>query len=106
MGLGRHKLSAWEAVIIQILCVILVISLPIVWVAILLFGLVGMLRSPSNAIERAKDTASSIATVTAVPFVFTWRMCSRLFGRSDWNDEDENEDVRVHMTGRRVGIQS
>jgi hypothetical protein len=75
-------------------------------VAILLFGLVGMLRSPSNAIERAKYTASSIATVTAVPFVFTWTICSRLFGRSDWDDEDEDEDVRVHMTGRRVGIQS
>jgi hypothetical protein len=77
-------------------------------VAIILFGLVGMLRSPSNAIERAKDTASSIATVTAVPFQCTWTIWSRLFGRSNWDDEDENEDedVRVDTTGRRVGIQS
>ena len=71
----------------------------------MLFGLVGMLRSPSNAIERAKDTASSIAMVTMVPFVFTWIHCGLLFGRSVGDNKNKGEDVRVDLKGRSVRIQ-
>jgi hypothetical protein len=106
MGGGRYEPSVWEAVIIQVLCFILLVFLPIVWVAIILFGLVNILRSPSNAIERAKDTAISIGMVTMVPFVFTWIHCSLLFGRSVGDDEDEDEDVRVDLKRRSVRIQS
>jgi uncharacterized membrane protein YjgN (DUF898 family) len=106
MGGGRYEPSVWEGVIIQILCFILLIILPIIWVAIILFGLAIMLRSPSNALERAKNTADSLAMVTMVPFVFTWIHCGLLFGRSVGDDEDEDEDVRVDLKGRSVRIQS
>jgi hypothetical protein len=106
MGVGRYEPSVWEGVIIQILCFILLIFLPIVWVALILFGLVNMLWSPSNVLERAKDIGTSIATVTMVPFVFTWIHCGLLFGRSVGNDEDEDEVVRVDPKGRSVRIQS
>ena len=106
MGGGRYEPSVWEGIIIQILCFILLIILPIIWVAIILFGLAIMLRSPSNALERAKNTADSLAMVTMVPFVFTWIHCGLLFGRSVGDDEDEDEDVRVDLKGRSVRIQS
>lgn len=51
-----------------------------------------MLWSPSNALERAKDTANSLAIVTIVPFVFTWIHCSLLFSRKAKDDKYEDED--------------
>jgi hypothetical protein len=106
MGGGRYNPSVWEVAIIQTLCFILLLFLPIVWVAFILSGLFKMLRSPSDAIETAKDTATSIATVTMIPFVFTYTHCGLLFRRSVGYVEDEDEDVRVDLKGRRVRIQS
>ncbi|PMD15998.1 hypothetical protein NA56DRAFT_753594 [Hyaloscypha hepaticicola] len=70
------------------------------WVTIILFGLAMMLWSPSNALERAKDTANSLAIVTIVPFVFTWIHCSLLFSRKAKDDKYEDEDFLWNQTAR------
>lgn len=74
--------------------------------AIILFGLAMMLWSPSNALERAKDTANSLAIVTIVPFVFTGIHCSLLFSRKAKDDKYEDENVHVDLKARSVRIQS
>jgi hypothetical protein len=80
MGPGRYRPTFWEAVVVQSLCFVLAIFLPIVWVVLILFGLVNILLSPSKAISKAKDTAQLIGIVTLVPILFTLEHCRLLCG--------------------------
>lgn len=83
MGDGRYRPTFWEAVVTQILCFVLLIFLPIVWVVLILFGMVKILRNPSEAILVAKDTAEMIGVATIAPFAVTVEHCRLLRGRSN-----------------------
>jgi hypothetical protein len=87
MGGGRYTPTFWEAVVIQNLCFVLLIFLPIVWVVGILIGLVCILLRPSEAISTAKETAWSFGYVPLVPFGFTFEHCRLLCGG---RNDDEN----------------
>jgi hypothetical protein len=88
---GRYEPTFGVAVLVQIICFVLMIFLPIIWIAIILFGLITLLGSPSDAKSKASDTVKWMRTVTLIPYIFTVEHSRLLCGGRSKN----NEDVRA-----------